>query len=220
MKTTILREQLQQYGVQSLSNEELLTLIFCTAASTGRSEVLKKVQKLFLTCGSLQEVINAEFGEICLAHEFGEQKTTQLQAVLELARRLATQPPMQKYQIRSADDAASLVRVEMMYLNTEQFRVLVLNTKNQVLVNRCLYQGTINASVLRIAEILRLAIARNAPNIIVCHNHPSGDPAPSPEDIDVTKQLVQAGQMLDIELLDHLIIGNPGYVSLKELMRW
>jgi DNA repair protein RadC len=220
MKTTILREQLQQYGIQTLSNEELLTLIFCTESSTGRIDVLRQVQKLLANCGDLQGILSAEFGEICLSHGFGEKKAAQLQAVLELARRLAGQTPPKKYQIRSVDDAASLVRMEMMYLDHEQLRVLVLDTKNQVLANLCLYQGTINSSVLRAAEIFRPAIARKAANIIVCHNHPSGDATPSPEDLEVTKQLVEAGKVLDIEVLDHIIIGNPRYVSLKEHMRW
>jgi DNA repair protein RadC len=220
MKTSILREQLQHYGIQSLSTEELLTLIFCTEPSTGRMDVLKQVQKLLTNCGDLQGVLSAEFGEICLSHGFGEKKAAQLQAVLELAKRLATQQPAKKYQIRSAEDAAQLVRMDMMYLDHEEMRVLVLDTKNYVLANVLMYQGTINSSVLRIAEIFRPAITRKAANIIVCHNHPSGDATPSPEDIDVTKQLVEAGKMLDIELLDHLVIGNPRYVSLKERIRW
>jgi DNA repair protein RadC len=220
VKTTVLREQLQQDGVQSLSNEELLTLIVCAESSTGRKAILKQIQQLFAACGDLRGVMCAEFGEICLHHGFDERRTAQLQAVLELSRRLATQSPTKKYQIRSADDAASLLRLEMMYLDYEQMRVLVLDTKNQVLVNTCLYQGTVNSAVLRVAEVLRPAVVRKAPNIIVCHNHPSGDPTPSPEDIEVTKQLAQAAQVLDIELLDHIIIGNPRYVSLKERLHW
>ena len=220
MKTTVLREQLQQEGIQSLSNEELLTLIVCAESSAGRKAILKQIQQLFDACGGMQGVMRAEFGELCLHHGFDERKAAQLQAVLELARRLATQPPDKKYQIRSADDAASLVRMEMMYLDYEQMRVLVLDTKNQVLANTCLYQGTVNSAVLRVAEILRLAVVRKAPNIIVCHNHPSGDPTPSPEDLEVTTQLVKAAQFFDIEVLDHLIIGNPRYVSLKERLRW
>lgn len=220
MKTAILREQLQHYGIQSFSNEELLALICSPESTTERVQVLRNMQKLFTTCGDLQGVLCAEFGDLCLTHGFGEYRAAQLQAVLEFAKRLAAQPPTKKHQIRSADDAFSLVRMDMMYLDTEQFRVLVLGTKNQVLANHCLYQGTINSTVIRAAEIFRPAIARKAANIIVCHNHPSGDPSPSPEDLDVTTQLVEAGKLLDIEVLDHLIIGNPRFVSLKERMRW
>jgi DNA repair protein RadC len=95
-----------------------------------------------------------------------------------------------------------------------------MDTKNQVIEHVKSYKGTVNSSVLRSAEIFRPAVVRNCPHVIVCHNHPSGDPTPSPEDIEVTRQLARAGELLDIELLDHLIIGNPRYISLKERLRW
>src|ERR671938_106348 len=99
-------------------------------------------------------------------------------------------------------------------------RILVLDTKNQVVDNINRYRGTVNSSVLRAAEIFRPAITRNCPGVLICHNHPSGDPTPSPEDIAVTEQLVKAAELLDIDLLDHIIIGNPRYASLKERMQW
>lgn len=108
----------------------------------------------------------------------------------------------------------------MAYLDHEQLRVILLDAKNQVVENIPLYRGTINSSVLRAAEIFRLALVRNCPGIIVCHNHPSGEPEPSPEDIAVTEQLVQAGKVLDVELVDHLVIGDHRFVSLKERLRW
>jgi DNA repair protein RadC len=110
--------------------------------------------------------------------------------------------------------------MEMAFLDHEQMRILILDTKNQVVENISRYQGTVNSSVLRAAEIYRPAILRNCPAVIICHNHPSGDPTPSQEDIAVTEQLVAAGQHLDIELVDHLVIGNQRFVSLKERLRW
>ena len=110
--------------------------------------------------------------------------------------------------------------MEMAFLDHEQMRILVLDTKNRVVENISRYQGTVNSSVLRAAEVYRPAVIRNCPAIIICHNHPSGDPTPSPEDISVTQQLVAAGQHLDIELVDHLVIGNQRFVSLKERLRW
>ncbi len=110
---------------------------------------------------------------------------------------------------------------EMAYLDHEEMRVLVLDTKNYVVVNMLLYQGTVNSSVLRAAEIFRLAVTRKCPGVLIAHNHPSGDPTPSPEDIAVTEQLVQASQVLDIEFVDHLVIGkNDRFISLKEKLRW
>ena len=99
-------------------------------------------------------------------------------------------------------------------------RILVLDTKNQVVDNINRYRGTVNSSVLRAAEVFRPAIIRNCPGVLICHNHPSGDPTPSAEDIAVTEQLVAAGRHLDIELVDHLVIGNHRFVSLKERMGW
>jgi DNA repair protein RadC len=110
--------------------------------------------------------------------------------------------------------------MEMAFLDHEQMRIMILDTKNQVVENISRYQGTVNSSVLRAAEIYRPAILRNCPAVIICHNHPSGDPTPSQEDIAVTEQLVAAGQHLDIELVDHLVIGNQRFVSLKERLRW
>ena len=219
MKTTLLREQLQQYGTPTLSNEELLALILCTEFSSERMYVLRQIQKLFADCGDLQGVLCADFGEICQAHGFGEYRTTQLQAILEFAKRLSA-PSEKKYQIFHMDDAAALVRMSMMYLDHEQIRVLVLDTRSQVIANLCLYQGTVNSSLVRTAEVFRPAITRKAPSIILCHNHPSGNPSPSPEDIDVTWNLVRAGKVLEIEVLDHIIIGNPSYVSLRGRMNW
>jgi len=110
--------------------------------------------------------------------------------------------------------------VDMAHLDHEELRVLVLDTKNQVKGNITLYQGTINSSVLRAAEIFRQAIIRNCPGLIICHNHPSGALEASSEDIEVTNQLVAAGRVLDIELVDHLIIGNHCYVSLRDKLKW
>jgi len=126
----------------------------------------------------------------------------------------------EKYQIKSPADAANLVMMEMAFLDHEQMRILVLDTKNRVVENISRYQGTVNSSVLRAAEVYRPAVIRNCPAIIICHNHPSGDPTPSPEDIALTAQLVAAGQHLDIEVVDHRVISNQGFVSLTEQLRW
>jgi DNA repair protein RadC len=150
----------------------------------------------------------------------GMAKTAQLKAALEIGRRLSLSQLDEKYQIKSPADAANLVMMEMTFLDHEQMRILVLDTKNRVVENISRYQGTVNSSVLRAAEVYRPAVIRNCPAIIICHNHPSGDPTPSPEDIAVTQQLVAAGQQLDIELVDHLVIGNQRFVSLKERLRW
>ena len=107
-----------------------------------------------------------------------------------------------------------------MNLDHEEMHILVLNIKNQLVEYVRKYKGTINSSVVRIAEVFRPAVVRNCPHIIVCHNHPSGDPTPSPEDIEITRQFQRAADLLEIELLDHIIIGNPRYVGMKDYMKW
>ena len=212
------RERLQKYGPEALATSDLLAIILRTG--TMQENVMELAQKLLRKYGGLSGLVSAGFHELCNEYGLGTAKTAQLKAALELARRLHMEDPHKRFQVRSADDAASLFRMEMMHLDHEEMHVLILNTKNQVIEKIRSYKGTVNSSVLRAAEIFRPAVVRNCPNVIVCHNHPSGDPTPSPEDIDVTKQLLEAGKVLDIELLDHIVIGNPRYVSLKEHLRW
>ena len=212
------RERLKHYGPQALSNSELLAILLRTG--TTRDNVIELASKLLAKYGGLNGLMRVDFSELCNEHGLGEAKTSQLKAGLEIGRRLGMQQPDEKYQIKSPADAANLVMMEMTYLDHEQIRILILDNKNRVVENITRYQGTVNSSVLRAAEIFRPAIIRNCPAVIVCHNHPSGDPTPSPEDITVTEQLVAAGIHLDIELVDHLVIGNHRFVSLKERLRW
>jgi DNA repair protein RadC len=213
-----LRERLLEYGSQTLLTEELLALVLRTG-SPGRKE-FEMERKLLTKYGGLGRLMLVDYRELAQEAGLGEARIALLKAVLELGRRLGSVQTGEKYQVKVPADAANLVMLDMAYLDHEQMRVILLDTKNQVVEIIPLYRGTINSSVLRAAEIFRLALVRNCPSIIVCHNHPSGDPTPSPEDIAVTEQLVQAGRVLDIELVDHLVIGNHRYVSLKERLRW
>lgn len=123
-------------------------------------------------------------------------------------------------QICSPRDAANFVIPEMAYLDHEEMQVLVLDTKNCVIANILLYKGTVNSSVVRTAEVFNHAVTRNCPGIIVFHNHPSGSVEPSKEDLEVTKQLVKAGKLFEIDLIDHIIIGGYHFLSLKERIGW
>ncbi|TMD37648.1 MAG: JAB domain-containing protein [Chloroflexi bacterium] len=212
------RERLKHYGPKALSTAELLAIILRTG--TSRDNVIELAGKLLAKYGGLSGLMRADFGELCSEHGLGEAKASQLKAALEIGRRLGMMQNEEKYQIKSPADAANLVMPEMMYLDHEQVRILILDTKNQVVENINRYQGTVNSSVLRSAEIFRPAIIRNCPAVIVCHNHPSGDPTPSPEDVAVTEQLVKAAEFLDIDLVDHIVIGSHRFVSLKERLRW
>ena len=118
--------------------------------------------------------------------------------------------------INCPEDVGRLLRPEMAPLAQEQLRVLLLNTRNEVVGQRVIYQGNVNSAIVRPAEVLRPAVVESVPSIIVSHNHPSGDPTPSPEDVAITKDLAAAGRLLGVELLDHVVIGGDRFVSLKE----
>jgi DNA repair protein RadC len=138
-----------------------------------------------------------------------------IKAALALGLRL-TEPTGDRPVINSPADAAALVQPEMSLLEQEFLRVMLLDTRNRLLDIVEVYHGAVNSSQVRLAEVFKPAIQRMAPAILVCHNHPSGDPTPSPDDVAVTRAMVQAGKLLDVDLLDHLVIGGSRYVSLKE----
>lgn len=208
-----------QYGIGTLPIEDLFTAVLAGhSTSKQRANALFYIQHWLRGRQKDGTLLVTDADEL-LAAGFEESFAYRLVSLLELVRRLSV-PGDQPYVIGSPKDAASLVMPEMQYLKHEQMRVLALNSKNQVILNRVMYNGTVNSSVLRIAELFRIAIVRNCPAIIICHNHPSGDPAPSSEDIACTEQMVQAGKVLDIELMDHLIIGTGRYVSLKSMLKW
>ena len=217
-ETFQLRQRVQRRGVSSLSNAELMSVAL--HADHESESVLARMQTL-LTSYSLQQLLSIDFGLLREQYGLSEAKAAQLQAMLEVARRLTIPAEVEEYTIRSVLDAVNLVRPEMEYLDHEEMRELLLDTRLHVVSNLLLYQGTINSSVLRTAEIYLPAITRKCPNVIIFHNHPGGDPEPSNEDIAVTKQLVEAGKLLEVELVDHIIIGhNHRYVSLKERIAW
>jgi DNA repair protein RadC len=147
----------------------------------------------------------------------GEAKATALKAAIELGQRLSVQSPETRPVVSSPADAAALVQYEMAALPQEHLKAILVDTRNRVIGDVIeLYKGSINFTSVRIAEIFKPAIQRNAASIILVHNHPSGDPTPSPDDLALTKGVREAGKLLDIELLDHLIIGQGRYVSMKE----
>jgi DNA repair protein RadC len=208
------RERLERYGAAALSNAELLAILLRSGVK-GQS-VLNMAQALLAKYGGLMGLARAGFVELCGEHGIGPAKTTQLKAALEMGRRLLVESPDVRSQITSPADAANLVLLEMSVLEQEEVRVLILDTRNRVLASHSVYVGSLNSSVVRVAELFREAIKQNAAAIIVVHNHPSGDPTPSPEDVRLTEMLVEAGTLLDVEVLDHLIIGQGRFVSLKE----
>jgi len=147
----------------------------------------------------------------------GRDKALRLLAAIELAKMLATAPPGEKPVVKTPEDAARLVMEEMRYLDREHFRALLLNAKNQVIGQEIISIGTLNSSAVHPRELFKNAIKASAAAIILVHNHPSGDPSPSREDIEVTRRLVEAGRLIGIEILDHLVIGNGKFESFKAM---
>ncbi len=207
------RERLEQLGAQSLSTAELLAILL-RVGLPGESAVAlaRRLLRQFDGLAGLQRV---SFEELKAQRGIGTAKAAQIKAALELGRRLQLSQQGEKPRINSPDDAAALLLYEMRALEQEHLRALLLDTRNQVLKIHEVVRGSVNSAQVRIAEIFREAVRVNATAIILAHNHPSGDPAPSPDDIALTRQAQEAGKLLDISVLDHIIIGDNQYVSLK-----
>lgn len=208
------RERLQYYGAAALSNAELLAILL-RVGSPGENVVALST-RLLKEFGGLAGLAKASFTELAGMKGIGTAKTAQLKAALELGRRLLLTTPDARPQITSPTDAANLLMLEMSSLEQEHLRTILLDTKNRVLSSPTVYVGNVNSSIIRVSEIFREAVRENATALIVAHNHPSGDPTPSPEDVHVTRSMVEAGSLLGIEVLDHLVIGHQRFVSLKE----
>ncbi|MCB0101647.1 MAG: DNA repair protein RadC [Anaerolineales bacterium] len=208
------RERLASLGPQALTNAELLAILLRVGVQ-GENAV-EVGQRLLTKFGGLRGLHRAPFKELMSQHGMGEAKASQIQAAIELGRRLTLEAPEERPSINSPADAAALVQYEMSALEQEHLRVILLDRRNRVLEVLEVYKGSVNSSQVRVGELFKDAIRANASAIIVAHNHPSGDPTPSPDDVAVTRAMVQAGKLLDIDVLDHLVIGSGKWVSLKE----
>jgi DNA repair protein RadC len=208
------RERLEALGPQALTNAELIAILVRVGVS-GENAV-DVGQRLLNKFGGLSGLHRAPFEELLNQHGVGEAKASQIKAAIELGRRLTLESPEERPSINSPADAAALVQYEMSALDQEHLRVMVLDRRNRVLKIVEVYKGSVSSSQVRVGEVFKEAVRKNASAIIVVHNHPSGDPTPSPDDVAVTRAIVQAGKLLDIDVLDHLVIGQGKWVSLKE----
>lgn len=208
------RERLERNGPEGLTKSELLAILLRVGVEGMNSVELG--EHILQELGGLRGIQRASFAEVCNIHGLGPAKAAQLKAAIELGRRLTQESPDLSGAISSPGDAAELVRYEMQGLVQEQLWVILLDTRNRKMWIDKVYTGSLNSSMVRVAELFRAAIQRSAASIILVHNHPSGDPSPSPEDSALTRTAVQAGKLMDIEVLDHLVIGHGTYVSMKE----
>jgi len=208
------RERLASLGPQALSNAELIAILLRVGVK-GENAVAVG-HRLLNTFGGLTGLHRAPFAELKKQHGLGDAKAAQIKAAIELGRRLALEAPAERPTINSPADAAALISYEMSALEQEHLRVILLDRRNRVITITEVYKGSVNSSQVRVGEVFKEAVRQNASALIVIHNHPSGDPTPSPDDVAVTRAIVQAGKLLDVEVLDHLVIGQGKWVSLKE----
>lgn len=204
---------MDQSGPKSLTNQELLALIL----GAGHADVDPyNLSESLLSDGGLFGIACLSLSELIQTKNVGPAKATQILAVFEIAKRLGSEAIESKPIIHSPAEAAAFLMGDMPYFEQEHLRVCLLDTRNRIKGIHEVYKGSLNTSLIRVGEVFREAVRRNSAAIIVAHNHPSGDPSPSPEDVAVTRVIVETGKLLDIDVLDHIIIGHGRFVSLKE----
>jgi len=209
------RERLQKQGAQVLNDSELLAILL-RVGMKGLNAV-QIGQRLLYLFGGLDGIRRATFTELCNVEGVGPAKAAQIKAAIELGSRLARMEPEERRLITSPQDVADQVQYKMAYLEQEELWILLLDSRNHHLRTEQLYRGSLNSSNVRPAEIYKAGIRHNAASLIIVHNHPSGDPSPSPEDIQLTRMLIEAGRMLELPIVDHIVVGAKGFTSIKSL---
>ena len=207
------RERLRMRGPEALTNAELVAILLRTG--TSGENVVTLAQRILSRFEGLRGLGKASFGELSTQRAMGEAKASQLLAAMELGKRMLHEQPERRV-VRAAEDVFRMLFADMALLEQEELRVILLSTRNEVIAMRDVYRGNVSSAVVRIGEVFRDAVREGCPGIIAVHNHPSGDPSPSAEDAALTKQLVEAGRLLGIEVLDHVVIARSGFVSLKD----
>ncbi len=208
-------EKMEKYGAKALTDAELLGIIIRTGSQKEASTLLAH-RILCLNNQGLVGIHTLDISELMCVHGIGRVKAMQLKALSEVSKRLSKTQYIEKFCVDSPVSAANMYMEEMRYHEREHFKVVFLNTKNAIIGDKDISIGTVNASLVDPREIFKVALMYKAVQLILIHNHPSGNPTPSQQDIDVTYRIVQAGDVLGITILDHIIIGDGNYVSLKE----
>jgi len=206
------RERMWTLGAEALNDAELLALILGTG--TKSESALMLAQRLLKGDGGkkgLEYIYNASLEELSNLKGIGAAKAVKIKAAVEMGRRIASNYGVKKIVINSPKDVENLLKEEMRVLEKEHFRVILLDTKNKVIFVEEISIGTLDSSIVHPREVFKPAIKRSSSSIILVHNHPSGDPYPSKEDIVITKRLCEAGKLLGIHVVDHIIIGNSSF---------
>ncbi|MBO0437859.1 MAG: RadC family protein [Vagococcus fluvialis] len=208
------REKAEKYGIEALSYQELIAIILRTGNKD--KHVLDLSNEVLLNFDNLFELKTATIEELKEIEGIGPAKAIEIQAAIELGKRLTIEERQKKGQILSSVDLAEQLILEMKDYEQEHFMVLYLNAKNEVIKKKTLFIGSLNQSVAHPREIFKIAVKTSTARMIIVHNHPSGNPNPSKQDIAFTERIVECGRLMGIDILDHLIIGENSYISLKE----
>jgi DNA repair protein RadC len=208
------RERLARLGPEALRDAELLAVLFRTG--TRELGAVALAERVLAHFGDLRSLSRASIEELQQVKGMGAVKAIEIKAALELGMRLASHTHRDRTKIRTAQDVVDLLMTRFKNCETEVFKCLLMNTKQEVLKTIDISQGNADGTMAMPRDVFRQAVRDGATNVIVCHNHPSGDPEPSGDDIALTKRLTEAAALLGVSLLDHVIFGDGRYISLKE----
>jgi DNA repair protein RadC len=212
------RERLMKLGADALSEAQLLAIVLSTGDASSRRSALDLAMHLVHTFGGLRALDAASTAELRQMKGIGPAKATTIKAALELGKRLSGEPARRNFKVNSPQDLVNYFQPRLQHLRKEVFKAVLLNTKHQVLKDVTVSEGSLSASLVHPREAFLPAIKESAAAVIFLHNHPSGDPTPSTEDRELTRRLAEVGQLVGINVLDHIIIGSgtPGYISFRD----
>jgi len=208
------RERLQKFGPEALSAQELLALVI--GRGIPKKSVMNIAQELLTRFGNIKAISHASIEELSQIKGIGLAKAAQIKACFELGRREELEPELKNFDIKDPEAVVKAIRASIKDKAKEHFKLILLNPRNKIIGISTISIGTLNASLVHPREVFKDAITHSAASVVLAHNHPSGDPEPSEDDLTITKRLIEAGRILGIEVMDHIIIAKNGFFSFKE----
>lgn len=208
------RERLKQFGPEALSAQELLALIIGRGVS--KKSVMTIAQELLVKFGNIKAISEATMEELSQIKGIGFAKAAQIKACFELGKRQDLEPELKDFDIKDPESVIKAIRTSIKDKAKEHFKLILLNTRNKIIGISTISIGTLNTSLVHPREVFKEAIIHNAMSVVLAHNHPSGDPEPSEDDLTITRRLVEAGKILGVEVIDHIIISKNGFFSFKD----